>query len=192
MAQEQPRLHIDFKGELLKRVTQRYPSFDVEAVELAMLLKHVSEGISAEFEHQLGERGISEGKFYVIAYLHLEHLVGRDAPIPSAIAAHLGVTRATITGLLDGLERDGYIERRHSLTDRRSLVIGLTERAHEFMDEFIPASGCCMEVLSDALTASERATLRRLLAKVETKLKASNTASDKLSCLMTMPTGAAP
>ncbi len=174
MAQEQPRLHIDFKGELLKRVTQRYPSFDVEAVELAMLLKHVSEGISAEFESQLAERRISEGKFYVIAYLHLEHLVGRDAPIPSAIAAHLGVTRATVTGLLDGLERDGYIERRHSLTDRRSLVIGLTERAQAFMDEFIPASGCCMDTLTDALTGPERATLRRLLAKVETKLKVSN------------------
>ena len=170
MAQEQPRLHLDLKGELLRSVTQRYPSFDVETVELAMLLKHVSEGISAEFETQLAERGISEGKFYVIAYLHLEHLVGRDAPIPSAIAAHLGVTRATITGLLDGLERDGYIERRHSTVDRRSLVIGLTDRAHQFMDEFIPASGCCMDVLREALSDTERATLRRLLAKIETKL----------------------
>ena len=123
----------------------------------------------------------------MIAYLHLEHLVGRDAPMPSAIAAHLGVTRATITGLLDGLERDGYIKRRHNAVDRRSLVIGLTERAHEFMDEFIPASDCCMDALRDALSDSERATLRRLLAKIEVKLAAPGGERKKPQCPLTPP-----
>jgi DNA-binding MarR family transcriptional regulator len=45
---------------------------------------------------------------------------------PSELGERLIVTRATVTGLLDSLERRGYVRRSPHATDRRSLVVELT------------------------------------------------------------------
>jgi|tagenome__1003787_1003787.scaffolds.fasta_scaffold20852834_2 DNA-binding MarR family transcriptional regulator len=45
---------------------------------------------------------------------------------PSELGERLIVTRATVTGLLDSLERRGYVRRQPHATDRRSLVVELT------------------------------------------------------------------
>lgn len=45
---------------------------------------------------------------------------------PTEIGERLIVTRATVTGLLDSLERRGYVRREPHATDRRSLVVELT------------------------------------------------------------------
>jgi DNA-binding MarR family transcriptional regulator len=46
---------------------------------------------------------------------------------PSELGEGLIVTRATVTGLLDSLERRGYVRRSPHATDRRSLVVELTD-----------------------------------------------------------------
>jgi DNA-binding MarR family transcriptional regulator len=45
---------------------------------------------------------------------------------PSELGDGLIVTRATVTGLLDSLERRGYVRRVPHATDRRRLVVELT------------------------------------------------------------------
>ncbi|MGT2437004.1 MarR family winged helix-turn-helix transcriptional regulator [Bradyrhizobium betae] len=54
---------------------------------------------------------------------------GQDGLAPNALAGQAGATRATITGLLDGLEREALIERHADSMDRRALTIRLTPRA---------------------------------------------------------------
>ena len=46
---------------------------------------------------------------------------------PSELGDRLIVTRATVTGLLDSLERRGYVRRLPHATDRRSLLVELTD-----------------------------------------------------------------
>jgi MarR family transcriptional regulator, organic hydroperoxide resistance regulator len=43
------------------------------------------------------------------------------------------VTPATITGMLDGLERDGMVSRRRSDQDRRVVLVCLTEQGRELL-----------------------------------------------------------
>jgi DNA-binding MarR family transcriptional regulator len=45
---------------------------------------------------------------------------------PSGLGERLIVTRATVTGLLDSLERTGFVRRSANPTDRRSLVVEIT------------------------------------------------------------------
>jgi DNA-binding MarR family transcriptional regulator len=45
---------------------------------------------------------------------------------PSELGERLIVTRATVTGLLDSLERTGFVRRSANPTDRRSLVVEIT------------------------------------------------------------------
>src|SRR5207253_945676 len=45
---------------------------------------------------------------------------------PSAIAASIGVSAASATGVLDRLVEQGYIERQADAADRRALLVQLT------------------------------------------------------------------
>ena len=45
---------------------------------------------------------------------------------PSELGERLIVTRATVTGLLDSLERTGFVRRSPNAADRRSLVVEIT------------------------------------------------------------------
>ncbi len=50
----------------------------------------------------------------------------RGSMTPSELGERLIVTRATVTGLLDSLERTGFVHRSANPTDRRSLVVEIT------------------------------------------------------------------
>lgn len=50
---------------------------------------------------------------------------------PGDIAAHLGITTASTTKLLDRLERGGHITREPHLTDRRALVVRITPETRQ-------------------------------------------------------------
>jgi len=51
----------------------------------------------------------------------------RGPMTPSELGERLIVTRATVTGVVDSLERRGYVRRRPSESDRRSTVVELTD-----------------------------------------------------------------
>ena len=50
---------------------------------------------------------------------------------PSELGERLIVTRATVTGLVDSLERQGYAERTPNPADRRSLLVSITPTGRE-------------------------------------------------------------
>ncbi|MEW6046486.1 MAG: MarR family transcriptional regulator [Bacillota bacterium] len=56
----------------------------------------------------------------------LRHLRCHGPSHPHMLADRLGVTRSTLTGLLDVLQERGYIERSPDPGDRRTLWIGIT------------------------------------------------------------------
>lgn len=155
------------KGELLQKVSSRYPDVEPESLELLTVLKQVGATLQSLGDQLLAEKGISEGRFYILVFLELEELQGHDDPHPSTIADNIGVTRATVTGLLDGLERDGLVERRHNTLDRRALTICLTAKGREVLDSFVPIQTREFRALFSPLDADEKRTLIRLLSKLE-------------------------
>ncbi|GAB3457577.1 MarR family transcriptional regulator [Actinophytocola sediminis] len=53
-------------------------------------------------------------------------LISRNGPIsPSALAKHAGLHPATMTGVLDRLERAGWVVRERDQQDRRAVVVSL-------------------------------------------------------------------
>jgi DNA-binding MarR family transcriptional regulator len=171
MAHETPFLKVPLKGELLKKTAQRFPELESSAIEAITMLQAVSTGVKAQMNCTLEGYGLSEGRFYVLCYLFTEELMEHNAPGPSDIAEHLGVTRATITGLLDGLERDGFLERLHHSRDRRALTIQMTDKGRQTLDEFMPTAVRHANAVMAVLDESERETLIGLLGKVEAHLE---------------------
>jgi DNA-binding MarR family transcriptional regulator len=60
-------------------------------------------------------------------------LINRHGPLnPSALARHAGLHPATITGILDRLERGGWVARERHPSDRRAVVVrALGDRSAE-------------------------------------------------------------
>ena len=67
--------------------------------------------------------------------LVLGQLRDHGAMSPSELGERLIVTRATVTGLLDSLERRGFVQRTANPTDRRSLVVEITPTGLEVLQE---------------------------------------------------------
>jgi DNA-binding MarR family transcriptional regulator len=70
-------------------------------------------------------RAQSEG-LSLAQYQLLEPLRATDALSVGELAEGAGVAAPTATRMLDCLARDGYVDRRHSESDRRSVLISLT------------------------------------------------------------------
>ncbi len=53
----------------------------------------------------------------------------------SELSKSLGITPATVSGLIKSMEADGYLERVTSTTDRRSFALVVTAKGHQVLGE---------------------------------------------------------
>src|SRR5688572_15198682 len=85
--------------------------------------------MTSEFmEKGMAERGLSRARASVLWALHQ-----RGPSTQRELADLLGVTPRNITGLLDGLESDGFAERGRHPTDRRATLVSLTGKGRQTM-----------------------------------------------------------
>ena len=81
------------------------------------------------------------------------------------VATKLGITSATVTFLVDGLQKDGLVDRLTNESDRRSVHVELTEKGLEVCDRLIPAMAHMAASFSDGFTTEEKELVLRLLMK---------------------------
>lgn len=155
------------RGEIMQRVAARFPDLDTSAIEAHAVLESTAEALNSSVFAPLAERGISRGRFTVMMHLAMNEALGNEDPSPSAIAESLGVTRATMTQLLDGLEKDGLVVRRNAANDRRSQTIYMTAAGRALFDELIPPISQNIARAFEPLAEGERRTLTKLLMKLK-------------------------
>ena len=86
---------------------------------------------------------------------------------PAELAEKAAVTRATITGLLDGLEQTGLVRREPHAEDRRKTIVHLTPDGVDHLQGMFPDHFRRVAALMGHLNEPERVELMRLLQKVE-------------------------
>jgi DNA-binding MarR family transcriptional regulator len=79
------------------------------------------------------------------------------------VARLAGVTRATVSSVLDTLERSGLVERRRESTDKRLVTVALTERGTVVVLEAVRCHHAREREWVAALDPAERETLAALL-----------------------------
>ena len=94
---------------------------------------------------------------------------GAGQPLePSVIAERVLITTASMTSVLDTLERRGLIQRMPHPEDRRKLLVGITPAAQAVLDELLPLFHAReREVVSAALSTREQRELLDLIAKLQ-------------------------
>jgi DNA-binding MarR family transcriptional regulator len=81
------------------------------------------------------------------------------------------VTTATLTGILDTLERNGYIERKPHPSDRRRVNLHLTAEGRRVRDDIVPRLYEHQKEWTAALNKTERAKLTDNLARLSEHLR---------------------
>ena len=99
----------------------------------------------------------------LLPLLEPEHAGGCTVRV---LAESAGVASPTATRTLDGLERDGIITRRPSETDRRSVLVSLTERGHGLLLEALEARRAARAALYARLSPDEQAEAERILRRL--------------------------
>ncbi|MCX4744472.1 MarR family transcriptional regulator [Kitasatospora sp. NBC_01287] len=146
-----------------RRQIQRYGlATDPQAVLVAVRLMAAGARLGQASEVHFGRFGLSTGRYRLLA--DLEDHGGEKSP--SRLAAGLGVSRATVTGLVDGLEREGLVARRSSREDGRGTVVVLTARGAERLREMAPEHFERLQAMVGALSVAERGVFLELLGRI--------------------------
>lgn len=100
---------------------EQTPEGNVQATEAVMNTVRTADILFDRIGRLLRPLGVSAAGGLVLGLL-------RDygSMSPSELGARLIVTRATVTGLLDSLEKPGFVRRLRHPTDRRSIVVEIT------------------------------------------------------------------
>jgi DNA-binding MarR family transcriptional regulator len=146
----------------------RDPGADKAATECVVNLIRTKSLVVSELDRLFRCHGLSGPGFNVLMIIEG---AGR-ALSPFEIGERRLVTRGTVTGLLDTLEKQGLVRRTPHPDDRRMFLIELSDPGRallaEVRSEFFPLQ----EKLFSALSGTEKATLVRLLGKLQAHLEA--------------------
>lgn len=152
--------------ECLLEASQKFPDLDPSACEAFLhLLRAGDEAFRVSDEH-LARHQISHGRFTVLLLLLDKAQNCAVAHTPAELAEMAGVTRATMTGLIDTLERDGLVTRKPDPIDRRMMSVALTLHGQSRLEAILPGHFQRMTALMRTLDEAERKTLVRLLTKI--------------------------
>lgn len=135
---------------------------DVGNLRLCFELLSLATAIDRDCATRLAPHQLSEGKFVLLFLL-------RDRPdglSPHELAERAGVKRATITGLLDGLERDGFLARHAIAGDRRRVAVRLSGKGEETAAMLFQEHARWIGTLLADLNDEEQRVLSGLLRRV--------------------------
>lgn len=160
--------------ECLVEASKRFPDLDPMAADLYMRLLHVADRLHRVDEAELAAHGFSPARFAVLMLLWDPGLAyDGEVPLPQVeLADRAGVSRATMTGLVDGLERDGFVVRRQHPEDRRVTLVALTAAARRQLERMMPAYCRHVSGVLAGLGPRERQALRRSLVRIQEGIEA--------------------
>ncbi|MCL2657332.1 MAG: MarR family transcriptional regulator [Betaproteobacteria bacterium] len=148
---------------------------DLESLRLCFQALSLASAIDRDCATMLAPHGLSEGRFVLLFLLD----AANEGLAPNTLAEKAGVTRATVTGLLDGLERELLIERRADTNDRRALRIRLTHKGKQLTQKVFDQHSRWIAGLFGNFSAPERAQLAALLDKAAANLPSASRGSAK-------------
>ena len=155
--EETMEIDLDPKYQALLEEAERQDLADQDSMRVCAQTLTLAAMIDRRRAAALAPQGLSEGRF-ILLFLLEGHKSGLP---PHVLADQAGVARATITGLVDGMVRDGLGERHGNPDDRKGRT--LSKRV-------FPGQAEALAEAFASLSANDRRQLSRLLAKVSANL----------------------
>lgn len=111
------------------------------------------------------KHGLRDREWIALRFLSRANRFSRT---PSALASYVGTTRGTASFIIGELERLGYLERKRSATDKRSVMLSVTQQGKKFLvRDPISVLLEAIAVLDDETKIRFRDTLRHVLDQAD-------------------------
>ncbi len=111
-----------------------FPQVNPESWYSHILLRKVTTEFEINLDKFFSQYNLSSGRFTLMILLN-KYV---DGLMPSELAQMVGVTQATISGLINSLEKVEVVQRTTHEKDGRSYVIKLTEKGKKMTGEILP------------------------------------------------------
>jgi DNA-binding MarR family transcriptional regulator len=100
----------------------------------------------------------------------------RDGPLTvGELAARLGLTLTTVSGVLADLDRAGFVERRADPADRRRIIVQITDAQRGLVGKWLDGAADPVARVLDRLDPSEQAAFVKAMDLLENELRAPGT-----------------
>ena len=118
------------------------------------------------FNDELAPEGITLRQCQVLGFLALAGPLAQNE-----LAERMRIEPPTLVGILDRMERDGWIRRDGDKTDRRRKFVEATPAARPVWNKIVAAAKRVRERATRGMTASQLAQLKKLLGVVQENLQ---------------------
>ncbi|PLX50893.1 MAG: MarR family transcriptional regulator [Desulfobulbaceae bacterium] len=138
---------------------------DAKLEYLSQLIIEFYDKISSWEQEVVKESGLSPTQMHAI------EVIGQAGKLRmKELAEQMGLTTGTITVMVDGLTRQGVVEREKDEEDRRSVLVHLTARGHELFEEHHRLHIKLTQDLTSQLSARESSYLAAILTKMNLQI----------------------
>jgi DNA-binding MarR family transcriptional regulator len=159
----------DWTDQVLTRMAAVRPRQEIEPYEVTARLSRIGLHIARVQEDAFGRFGLNRGEVGVLGALLAAG--ERQRLSPTQLFKGLMLSSAGITSRLDRLERRGYVKRTADPSDRRGVLVELTDAGRKALEQAVGADAAREHDMLAALTRQERrelvALLKKLLASLE-------------------------
>ena len=154
--------------ECLLKAAELFPGMNPGACEAYLHLLRTGDDVFAAINAFFAKHKTSQGRFTVLMLLHRNCM---ECCTPAELAEEARVTRATMTGLIDTLEKDGMVIRRAHPEDRRTIHVRLTPKGRSFLNKTLPKYFESVTSIIEPLNQTGQRQLVRLLQKIQRGLQ---------------------
>ncbi|HEY0963920.1 MAG TPA: MarR family transcriptional regulator [Pseudomonadales bacterium] len=138
---------------------------DTPSEGIGFVVHDVARMMRWEFDRRASDLKLTRSQWSVLA-----HLLRSDGIQQKDLAEQMDITAITLTGLLDRMERDGWVERRADPVDRRAKRVYLTEKVAPVTKELRALAREVRKTALQGLSDSEQQVLMNLLQRVRANL----------------------
>lgn len=150
----------EFKGKNVKQV-----SIDgVDESLISNFRRFLHEWVFLQMK-SVREEGLSIPQLFTLRYLYYN----KDKNL-SSIACFMGVSKPAVTGLINTLEKEGFVKREHNLVDRRKIEIVLTRKSLALFGKFESRSIFVIDEFLQSIPKDSLAQLNKTMVLLTEKL----------------------
>jgi len=108
---------------------------DVTSISAAAALFEISEKIQNAINNHFSRYNLTQARFIVMLTMYTSESTQCS---PVELASSVGVRPPTMTGILDGLVKEGYVSRKSDAGDRRKVIVSLTSKGKKKIQMVLP------------------------------------------------------
>src|SRR6202522_3814786 len=156
------RLPSEPPPTVMEALSKRFAGQDLPALDVVFALRMTAQQVDNAITEWMADTAGTPARFQILGRLWAS---GAGGVPHKEIVKALEVTRATVSGLMTSLERDGLVKSTVDRDDRRNLIATLTSRGRAIVEKAIDTNLASLRVALAPLAANQLETLKSLVPR---------------------------